>query len=257
MPDPTYYETDTDIDALHETGVNDEDSVTYVTDERWADPLDEGDTDDWRGQSVAAATPEEHAEWRAAYGTFTSAVDKAKEKLEHARAAWKAAQGIATAQIRDAVNEYRPTHEAIERRVEAVEKLREEARLAELARKAQAAADAQAAEDAEQAAKEEFKVVPEQQGELTMTYYRPGPDLFAESISELDAAFPPDEPLTDMQKLTTLLSSLVSATQAQVAASVLLAEVIADASNGHYYELGAWRRVLPVNRPTHDDEEES
>lgn len=87
-----------------------------------------------------------------------------------------------------------------------------------------------------------------------MTDFRSGPDLFAESVSELDAAFPLDEPLTDMQKVTTMLSALVSATQAQVAATVLLAEVTADAANARYSELEAWGKVLPTNRPTHEEE---
>jgi hypothetical protein len=72
-----------------------------------------------------------------------------------------------------------------------------------------------------------------------------GPSLFLDSVQEIDAAF--NECTADSQRKTDAIASAqVSATQAQVAALVLLAEINALAYGVRSRELEVWREVLPA-----------
>jgi hypothetical protein len=80
-----------------------------------------------------------------------------------------------------------------------------------------------------------------------MTYRSTGPGIFTRSLEEYDAAFSlsdDGDPCTPQ-----LLSSLVSATQAHVAATVMLAEITASAANVDHYDLDAWRQAIPPEAP--------
>lgn len=68
--------------------------------------------------------------------------------------------------------------------------------------------------------------------------------MLAVSQQYNDDAF---DDLTDEMRGHILLSALVTATQAQVAATVLLTEVIAAAADVTSPDLDAWRKVIPAD----------
>lgn len=156
-PNPTFYKTSafyktaTDINSLDGYGINDE-ALTYITHEICADPLAEGDGSErhyWGQNSAVRATPEELAQWTAAYNQFTADKYKIEAQLEAARAAWEAAQGIASAQMQDAWDAYQPTHAALESREAEVGEMRDAAAAAARERRQSEARAAQEAEDRE------------------------------------------------------------------------------------------------------------
>jgi hypothetical protein len=72
-----------------------------------------------------------------------------------------------------------------------------------------------------------------------------GPSLFLDSVREIDAAFN-ECAINSQEKTDAIASAQVSATQAQVAALVLLAEINALAYGVRSRELEVWREVLPA-----------
>lgn len=150
-PNPTFYKTATDINSLVGYDINDE-ALTYITHEICADPLAEGDGSErsyWGQNPVVRATPEELAQWTAAYNQFTADKYKIEAQLDAALAAWEAAQGIASAQMQDAWAAYQPTHAALESREAEVQEMRDAADAADLERRQAEARAAQEAEDRE------------------------------------------------------------------------------------------------------------
>lgn len=146
---PTYYQTKDDIDTLGDVDGGAYEAVEFITDQRVEDPLDQGNSGDWGGIAVARATEAERAEWTAAYGKLTERAGKIQANLDAARGAWEQAQGVYTAELRDAYADYQPVNDLITARIEEVYKLREEAHQEAEKARARAAVEAQAKEDAE------------------------------------------------------------------------------------------------------------
>jgi len=127
-------------------GINEDDLVHALTDLE-VDPMDVGE--DYYEEHAARATDEERATWGKAYETFTAEIQRADDNLSAARAAWETAQGLHSAAIEDAWNDYAPTDAAVTERRDEVVEMRLEAEAAERRAQAQAAQDAQDREDAE------------------------------------------------------------------------------------------------------------
>lgn len=148
-PEPTFYRATLDLEALGDLDNYNEHDAVFVITEDSIDPLSPEAVEAGWEIRAARASKAELAEWRQAYAELRHTTDRIRADLEAARAAWEAACGQAHAKLQDAWEEYRPVHEAIDRRRDEVEELRERD-VQERARKAQAeAAAAQAAEDAE------------------------------------------------------------------------------------------------------------
>lgn len=143
---PKYYRihSDTDVSEVLDD-IND--GIVHALTDREVDPYDTGD-DSWYEEHAARATDEERIAWGKAYETFTSEVKRADDNLSAARAAWETAQGVHSAALQDAWNDYTPTDAAITERRDEVVEMRLAAEAAE--RRAQAE-EAQAAQDREDA----------------------------------------------------------------------------------------------------------
>jgi len=148
MNKPAYYKTKNDIDILDDHPLEDE-TVTFITREKWADPLDEGNDGGYWSQDIAQATDQELDLWEGAYDRFRADTGKVHEDLEAARKVWEAAQEAANQRITTLWETYKPVSVVLQSRIAEAEELREENREKEEARLAQQRIDAQAAEDRE------------------------------------------------------------------------------------------------------------
>ncbi|MFF9265901.1 hypothetical protein [Streptomyces longwoodensis] len=134
--------------------------------------------DSWEHLEAARANAEEHTLWSQAHETFTGEVKRAEEKLAAARAAWEQAQGIYTAALQDAWQDYAPTEAAIRERREEVVRMRERRAAEERQAKARAAQEAQAREDAELGARTWVTFEPE----LNPRGRKKSPDMYLPTI---------------------------------------------------------------------------
>lgn len=148
--DPAQYvKIDSDVYLLDAMGNGEDDIVLLPTDKVITDPLSGEAIGKYDEVDAARATPAERAQWAQDAAVFLLAAAAANTRLDEAKAAWEDAQKTAALALRKAWENYQPTQELIQRRIDQTRDLRDEQGSNEARALADAADAAQAAEDAE------------------------------------------------------------------------------------------------------------
>jgi hypothetical protein len=144
-----YYRTIFDTDTLYELDdFNAYDAVLAATEQTVPGGPTGDDALNKNGEmTLAQATEDEARQWWAAYARLRSAAAIATQELEAAERIWKAARDAANAKLLAAYDAYKPTHEAIERRMSDADDVRNAADAVTATKRAAAAQAEQAAED--------------------------------------------------------------------------------------------------------------